>query len=517
MAAPAIDTRPPLITVIGATGTGKSNLAVDLALALNGEIINADAMQMYAGLPIITNKITPEEARGVPHHLLGVLDARDAWQVGRFVSEAGRIGPDTGRRNTLLYPIPPVPDNPHIYLYLYLYRLDLHLRLHLHLHSRDSLHPLHPSTPSTPSTPAALPPFISDPTTPTSTLHAHLTTIDPTIASHWHPHDRRKILRSLTIYYTTGQPPSSLYASQPTPHSPYRALLLWVHASTPALRTRLDNRVDAMLSRGMADEIEQMKALWDEAGDAVDATAGIWQSIGFKEFLPFMRRRAELGVGYGIGAGEEETQGLEPAVRGELKVMLDSALEAMKTATRQYAKAQVRWIRQKLLPALGGGGDALFLLDSTSPEEFMATVCPTGMGIARAFLAGEALPDPRGLGALAEEVLGAESRGRTGWAESRECRVCDTVCVGEEQWRVHVRSNRHKKAVGRQKRGSEVEAWKAWEVERRRWKEAGCVGEEPGRPGAEVSESESESESGDESGEDEDVPVAAAVAVGSAN
>lgn len=48
-------------------------------------------MQMYAGLPIITNKITPEEARGVPHHLLGVLDARDAWQVGRFVSEAGRI------------------------------------------------------------------------------------------------------------------------------------------------------------------------------------------------------------------------------------------------------------------------------------------------------------------------------------------------------------------------------------------------------------------------------------------
>lgn len=48
-------------------------------------------MQMYAGLPIITNKITLEEARGVPHHLLGVLDARDAWQVGRFVSEAGRI------------------------------------------------------------------------------------------------------------------------------------------------------------------------------------------------------------------------------------------------------------------------------------------------------------------------------------------------------------------------------------------------------------------------------------------
>lgn len=68
-----------------------SKLAVDLALALNGEIINGDAMQMYQGLPIITNKITKEEMCGVPHHLLGVLDVKDVWQVGKFVQEAARI------------------------------------------------------------------------------------------------------------------------------------------------------------------------------------------------------------------------------------------------------------------------------------------------------------------------------------------------------------------------------------------------------------------------------------------
>ncbi|KAI5849598.1 IPP transferase-domain-containing protein [Morchella snyderi] len=475
------DTRRPLITIIGATGTGKSNLAVDLALALNGEIINADAMQMYAGLPIITNKITLEEARGVPHHLLGVLDARDAWQVGRFVSEAGRIIAEIHSRNK----VPILVGGTHYYIQSLLHPTTI---------TPASASASTPTMPSASSAPAALPPLVSDPTTPTAALHAHLTTIDPTIASHWHPNDRRKILRSLTIYYTTGQRPSSLYAAQPTPHSPYRALLLWVHAATPALRARLDNRVDAMLCRGMGDEIEQMKALWDEAGDTVDATAGIWQSIGFKEFLPFMRRRAELGV------------------ERELKVLLETGMEGMKTATRQYAKSQVRWIQQKLIPALDGG-DALFLLDSTSPEEFVATVCPTGVGIARAFLAGEELPNPRGLGALAEEVLGAERKGRGGWSESRECNVCETVCVGEEQWRVHVRSNRHKKAVGRQKRGSEVEAWKAWELERRRWKETGCVGEEPRRPGADVSGSESE----DGSGEDEDVPIAAVVAAGSSN
>jgi hypothetical protein len=61
---------------------------VELALAFNGEVINADAMQMYKGLPIITNKITDEERKDVPHHLLGFLDTKDAWQVGRFVKEA---------------------------------------------------------------------------------------------------------------------------------------------------------------------------------------------------------------------------------------------------------------------------------------------------------------------------------------------------------------------------------------------------------------------------------------------
>lgn len=61
---------------------------MELALAFNGEVINADAMQMYKGLPIITNKITDEERKDVPHHLLGFLDTKDAWQVGRFVKEA---------------------------------------------------------------------------------------------------------------------------------------------------------------------------------------------------------------------------------------------------------------------------------------------------------------------------------------------------------------------------------------------------------------------------------------------
>lgn len=79
----------PLIAVIGATGTGKSQLAVELAARFNGEIINGDAMQLYDGLPIITNKIPVEERKGVPHHLLGCIGLDEpTWTVGEFVRQA---------------------------------------------------------------------------------------------------------------------------------------------------------------------------------------------------------------------------------------------------------------------------------------------------------------------------------------------------------------------------------------------------------------------------------------------
>lgn len=101
----------PLVAVIGATGTGKSQvfspaspamichmmlnvhqLAVEIARRFNGEIINGDAMQLYEGLPIITNKIKEDEKKGVPHHLLGCIGLREeTWTVGTFVEKASKI------------------------------------------------------------------------------------------------------------------------------------------------------------------------------------------------------------------------------------------------------------------------------------------------------------------------------------------------------------------------------------------------------------------------------------------
>lgn len=102
--------RNPVIAIVGTTGTGKSQvpsmwdpsicdhtdhhrqLAVDLALRFDGEIINADAVQMYDGLPIITNKIPLDEQKGISHHLLGCVDLHEPpWRVDKYVRMAGEI------------------------------------------------------------------------------------------------------------------------------------------------------------------------------------------------------------------------------------------------------------------------------------------------------------------------------------------------------------------------------------------------------------------------------------------
>lgn len=81
-----------IVALVGATGTGKSQLAIEIAKKFNGEVINGDAMQLYRGLPIITNKVTEEEMSHIPHHLLSRIGLREpTWTVSNFVKEASNL------------------------------------------------------------------------------------------------------------------------------------------------------------------------------------------------------------------------------------------------------------------------------------------------------------------------------------------------------------------------------------------------------------------------------------------
>ncbi|KAA8896013.1 IPP transferase-domain-containing protein [Sphaerosporella brunnea] len=434
---------PPLISVIGATGTGKSQLAVELALSLNGEVINADAMQLYRGLPIITNKITSEERKGVPHHLLGCLDPSDVWQVGKFIKEAEKTIEDIRRRGHL----PILVGGTHYYVQSLLFP-------HGNEEKKEDADNEYAFPPVDINLAEKYPVLDA----PTPKLYSALKAVDPIIAARWHPNDRRKIRRSLEIYYSTGckQTASEVYAAQRaakqqsvSPDIPkYRNLIFWVHSETDVLRARLDSRVGKMITAGMWEEIEEMERLYYSFGDEADLNQGIWQSIGFKEFLPYLKMRK-------TGAGEKELEEARTA-----------AVENMKTATRQYARSQVKWVRIKFLNALraaneSGNHSSIFLMDSTDVPKYDENVTLPAIDIAQDFLEYKLLPNPLTLSELAKTCLTPQrdfdiSQRPDLWAQ-RTCEVCDVITTNEPEWERHLKSSKHKKKVAGTKKKEEIE------------------------------------------------------------
>ena len=229
--------RKSIVAVIGTTGAGKSRLAVDIARAFNGEVINADAMQVYRGLDIITNKF-PHDARcGVPHHLLGCKPPGDEYVVGHWVSETVRLV-------SRLYVCLKVPHVSHQIE-------DMHVRNVLPVIVGGTTywiqHLLFPNrlladpnkeintenveySPIVQQALASLSEeqrqlFDTLPLGNTRTgaiptddyslrLHNLLSSIDPDMASRWHWRDSRRLLRNLQVIKETGQRPSEIVRRQ---------------------------------------------------------------------------------------------------------------------------------------------------------------------------------------------------------------------------------------------------------------------------------------------------------------
>ncbi|KAF2746276.1 tRNA isopentenyltransferase [Sporormia fimetaria CBS 119925] len=422
----------PLVAIIGATGTGKSDLAVDIARRYNGEIINGDAMQLYHGLPIITNKITSDEMKGVPHHLLGRIGLEEeTWTVGRFVENALEAIQDIRDRGKL----PILVGGTHYYTQSLLFEDIL----------ADQSGPT--------DTPTQRFPILDE---PTEVILERLREVDPVMADRWHMNDRRKIQRSLEIYLKTGKPASQIYEEQranressPNADSPdsatapglrFPTLLFWVHASKDILNPRLDARILKMLDRGLLDEVQSLsefqRTYEAEPGIALDQTRGIWVSIGYKEFIPYQTA---------LSSGQ--------ASASELEKLKKAAIEKTQAATRQYAKRQLRWIQIKLLNALFGAGQkhSLFLLDGSDLSQWEEMVLRPAEDITGSFLSGNPLPEPTSLSALANEMLvpkrDYDLAQRPDLWKRRTCETCGTVAVNENDWKLHINSRAHRRRV----------------------------------------------------------------------
>ena len=420
----------PLIAIIGATGTGKSQLAVSLAHKFNGEIINGDALQMYEGLPIVTNKIPLEERQHIPHHLLGCIKlGEEPWTVKQFVDRAAKVIEEIRSRNK----IPILVGGTHYYTQSLLFRNAI-------VDEESDRMTAEVQEQKWPILDAS-----------TEDMLEELRRVDPSMAVRWHPKDRRKIRRSLEVYLTTGRKVSDIYQQQRQPRAGidihdsteafrdinregteglglplrYDTLIFWTHTALEVLNPRLERRVDSMISNGLLDEVRSMHIFLEEqkrCGKILDQSRGLWIAIGFKELLSYI------------------------IVDDPLDTTRREAIERTKISTRQYAKRQIRWIRLKLQRAIlaTGSNQSIFVLDYSDPLEWSERVEVKASEITASFLRGSALPSPSSLSITAMENLSVTEEAHQ---SARFCEACNRTLMTERQWVAHVSSKGHKSNV----------------------------------------------------------------------
>ncbi len=280
---------PKLLVVSGPTASGKTKLAVTLALRHNGEVVSADSMQIYRRMDIGTAKPTPEEMRGVPHHMIDVADPEENFSVARYVDMATRCVDDILARGRL----PILAGGTGLYL--------------------DSL--LSGRTFAAFSPKSSLRGELEERMKGEggAALLAELARVDPESAARLHPNDEKRIIRALEVYLATGKTITRHNAETQAIPPRYDALTLTLaFRRREDMWARIDRRVDEMMARGLEREVQ---ALLD-SGVSDRCTA--MQAIGYKEMAASLR-------------GDKDTA---------------RAAEEIKLRSRQYAKRQLTWLKR---------------------------------------------------------------------------------------------------------------------------------------------------------------------------
>lgn len=311
-------TSHPIPVIIGPTASGKSTLAVELALAAParlgcaGEIVTADAFQVYRGLDIGTAKPTTAEQRGVPHHLIDVREPTESFSVDQWLTLAEQAIADVRARGAL----PIVVGGTHLYV-------------------KAFLHGLFEGPPADPVLRAEL--GAMDP----AERRAELERVDPQAAARIHPNDERRTIRALEVHRLTGTPISA-HQSQWGEGKPRPGTLV-VALSWPVehINRRINARVKAMFDAGLVDEIRRLIGA-NRLGPAAR------EALGYKQLAEVFARTNNT-----------------PRERD-----LDDALEEIKIQTRRFAKNQRTWLKQ-----LGSLPGALTLdMSGTSIEQAANTI-----------------------------------------------------------------------------------------------------------------------------------------------
>ncbi|KAJ3118908.1 hypothetical protein HDU96_006559 [Phlyctochytrium bullatum] len=480
---------PVVVAVVGTTGVGKSNLAIELAKRFQGEVINADSMQVYRGLDIVTNKVTAEEQAMVPHHLLSFVDPAEEYSVSQFERDCTAKIQEIHSRGR----IPILVGGTHYYIQAVLWRASL-IR-------KPSLTDITKAGDSN-TTAAAAPVQSVDQTDQLDEVSdgehpkqggVRLRNLIP------HPSIPSELANRIVDILKRSSKAPALSAKEALGAEPsdeviqwdgvvselgkmlaevdsgllrYWSIIFWVWSENATLDKRLDSRVDSMINQGLFQELLDMwsrippaflrpSSNQTDEGDSskpnqsllpdmatVDFTRGILQAIGFKEFAPYLfllelsRRQTEVGS----ASNDEHAVKDGLSMDSRLAELRDKGVESMKTGTRRYARRQVTWIKNKLAKLCERDGVGLYALDATDLSAWHERVADEAERIMKAFLDGQS-PSNTDVGIKLLTTTGATQSKRSGppngdisdgddsattatWGK-RYCNVCVDRVTGE--------------------------------------------------------------------------------------
>ena len=275
-----------VLCIVGPTAVGKTKMSIELAKQLNGEIISGDSMQIYRGMDIGTAKATMDERQGIPHHLIDEKNPDEPYSVAAFQQTVRAKMEEIKSRGKL----PIIVGGTGLYIKSVLY--DYEFAGESESKEIDEAKYGHLSN---------------------EELHAKLAAVDEAGAKDIHPNNRKRVIRALEIYETSGVKKSEMIEKQEHKMI-YDACLIGLTDDRTVLYDRINKRVDMMYETGL---VEEVKALFDQG---IPAESQSIRAIGYKELYDYFK-------------------GL---------ISLEESKELIKRNSRRYAKRQYTWFNNQM-------------------------------------------------------------------------------------------------------------------------------------------------------------------------
>ncbi len=281
--------KKPIVVLTGPTAVGKTELSIQLAKVIGGEIISADSMQVYKHMDVGSAKITPEEMDGVRHYLVDELEPFDEFHVVKFQEYAQKYLNEIYAHGK----IPIIAGGTGFYIQALLNDIDFTEQESDSAYRKEleALAEEHGN----------------------QYLHDRIKEVDPESAEAIHPNNRKRVIRALEFYQETGRKISEHNAKEQMRTSPYNFAYFVLNDERSHLYKRIDARVDKMIEDGLEAEVRRLK----EMGCTKDMVA--MQGIGYKEMLSYL----------------------------DGSYSLEEAVYIIKRETRHFAKRQITWFKRE--------------------------------------------------------------------------------------------------------------------------------------------------------------------------